>query len=69
MTKPVLFCYDGSDGSKSALLAAADLVMHPAEAVVLAVWVPAVVRLVRAGSFMTAMPNEGEMDEQEAALA
>jgi nucleotide-binding universal stress UspA family protein len=69
MTKPVLFCYDGSDGSKSALLAAADLVMHPADAVVLAVWVPAVVRLVRAGSFMTAMPNEGEMDEQEAAMA
>jgi nucleotide-binding universal stress UspA family protein len=69
MTKPVLFCYDGSDGSKSALLAAADLVTHPADAVVLAVWVPAVVRLVRAGSFMTAMPNEGEMDEQEAASA
>jgi nucleotide-binding universal stress UspA family protein len=69
MTKPVLFCYDGSDGSKSALLAAAELVMHPADAVVLAVWVPAVVRLVRAGSFMTAIPNEGEMDEQEAASA
>jgi nucleotide-binding universal stress UspA family protein len=69
MTKPVLFCYDGSDGSRSALRAAADLVTHPADAVVLAVWMPAVVSLVRAGSFLTAVPNEGEIDEQEAASA
>jgi nucleotide-binding universal stress UspA family protein len=69
VTKPVLFCYDGSDGSKSALLAAAELVSHPADAVVLAVWMPAVVSLVRAGSFLTAVPNEGEIDEQEAASA
>ena len=69
MNKPVLFCYDGSDGSRSALLAAAELVTHPADAVVLAVWMPAVVSLVRAGSFLTAVPNEGEIDEQEAAFA
>ncbi|HVC07947.1 MAG TPA: universal stress protein [Solirubrobacterales bacterium] len=69
MTKPVLFCYDGSDGSRSALLAAAELVVHPADAVVLTVWMPAVVSLVRAGSFLTAVPNEGEIDEQEAAYA
>jgi nucleotide-binding universal stress UspA family protein len=69
MTKPVLFCYDGSDGSRAALLAAAELVTHPADAVVLAVWMPAVVSLVRAGSFLTAVPNEGEIDEQEAAFA
>jgi nucleotide-binding universal stress UspA family protein len=30
---------------------------------------PAVVSLVRAGSFLTAVPNEGEIDEQEAAFA
>lgn len=65
----MLFCYDGSDGSKSALLAAAELVSHPDDAVVLAVWMPAVVSLVRAGSFLTAVPNEGEIDEQEAASA
>jgi nucleotide-binding universal stress UspA family protein len=65
----VLFCYDGSDGSRSALFAAAELVAHPAYAVVLAVWMPAVVSLVRAGSFLTAVPNEGEIDEQEAASA
>ncbi|MGA8747026.1 MAG: universal stress protein [Solirubrobacterales bacterium] len=69
MNKPVLFCYDGSDGSKLALLAAAELVAHPADAVVLAVWMPAMVSLVRAGSFLTAVPNEGEIDEQEAAFA
>ncbi len=69
MTKPVLFCYDGSDGSRSALLAAAELITHTADAVVLAVWMPAVVSLVRAGSFLTAVPNEGEIDEQEAAFA
>jgi nucleotide-binding universal stress UspA family protein len=69
MNKPALFCYDGSDGSRSALRAAADLVAHPADAVVLAVWTPAVLSLVRAGSFLTAVPNEGEIDEQEAAFA
>jgi nucleotide-binding universal stress UspA family protein len=69
MNKPVLFCYDGSDGSKSALRAAGDLVTRPADAVVLVVWMPAVVSLVRAGSFLTAVPNEGEIDEQEAAFA
>jgi nucleotide-binding universal stress UspA family protein len=69
MNKPVLFCYDGSDGSRSALRAAAGLVVHPADAVVLAVWMPAVVSLVRAGSFLTTVPNEGEIDEQEATFA
>ncbi len=69
MNKPVLFCYDGSDGARSALRGAAELITHPADAVVLTVWTPAVVSLVRAGSFLTAVPNEGEIDEQEAALA
>lgn len=69
MNKPVLFCYDGSDGSKSAMRAAGELVAHPADAVALTVWMSAVVSLVRAGSFLTAVPNEGEIDEQEAALA
>jgi len=69
MNKPVLFCYDGSDGSSSALRAAGELVTRPADAVVLVVWMPAVVSLVRAGSFLTAVPNEGEIDEREAAFA
>jgi nucleotide-binding universal stress UspA family protein len=69
MDQPVLFCYDGSDGSKSALAAAADLVVHPADAVVLTVWMRLAVRLARGGSLMTLMPNEGEADEQEVAFA
>jgi nucleotide-binding universal stress UspA family protein len=68
MTKPVLFCFDGSDGSRTALTAAAERI-KPADAVVLTVWTPAAVQLARAGSFIVAIPNEGEVDEQEAASA
>jgi len=68
VNKPVLFCYDGSDGSKTALGAVIDLI-KPGDAVVLVVWMPATVQLARAGSFVVAVPNEGEIDEQEAARA
>jgi nucleotide-binding universal stress UspA family protein len=68
VNKPVLFCYDGSEGSKTALRAAAELI-RPADAVVLVVWMPAEVQLSRAGSFVVAIPNEGEIDEAEAARA
>ncbi len=68
MTKPVLFCYDGSDGSKTALTTAAELI-KPADAVVLVVWTRAAVQLARAGSFLVAVPNEGEIDEEEEAIA
>jgi nucleotide-binding universal stress UspA family protein len=68
MNKPVLFCYDGSDGSKTALTAAAEWI-KPADAVVLTVWTPAAIQLARAGSFIVAIPNEGEVDEEEAASA
>jgi nucleotide-binding universal stress UspA family protein len=68
MDKPVLFCYDGSDGSKTALAAAVEWI-KPADAVVLTVWTPAALLLARAGSFVVAIPNEGEVDQQEAASA
>jgi nucleotide-binding universal stress UspA family protein len=68
VNKPVLFCYDGSDGSKTALTAAVELI-KPADAVVLVVWMPASVQLARAGSFLVAVPNEGEIDDEEAAIA
>jgi nucleotide-binding universal stress UspA family protein len=68
VNKPVLFCYDGSDGSKTALAAAVE-VIKPADAVVLVVWMAAAVQLARAGSFVVAVPNEGEIDDQEAAIA
>jgi nucleotide-binding universal stress UspA family protein len=68
MSKPVLFCFDGSDGSRTALTAAAEWI-KPTDAVVLTVWTPAAIQLARAGSFVVALPNEGEVDEQEAASA
>jgi nucleotide-binding universal stress UspA family protein len=68
VNKPVLFCYDGSEGSKTALTAAAE-VIKPADAVILVVWMPAAVQLARAGSFIVAVPNEGEIDDEEAATA
>ena len=68
MNKPVLFCYDGSDGSRTALTAAVELI-KPADAVVLVVWTSAALQLARAGSFLVAVPNEGEIDEQEEAAA
>jgi nucleotide-binding universal stress UspA family protein len=70
MDRPVLFCYDGSTGAKSALAVAAEVGAHPAEAVVLTVWMPAAILLARGGSLGTAyVPDEGEIDEQEAAVA
>ena len=68
MNKPVLFCHDGSEGSRTALGAAVELI-KPADAVVLVVWTPAAVQLARAGSFLLAVPNEGEIDGEEAAAA
>jgi nucleotide-binding universal stress UspA family protein len=68
VNKPVLFCYDGSDGSRTALAAAGELI-KPADAVVLVVWMPAAVQLARAGSFLGGVSNEGEIDEQEATAA
>jgi nucleotide-binding universal stress UspA family protein len=70
MNRPVLFCYDGSDGSRKALTAAAELIVHPADAVVLTVWTPAMILLARGGSLGTTyVPDEGQIDEQEAAAA
>jgi nucleotide-binding universal stress UspA family protein len=69
MDGPVLFCYDGSEGSKAALSVAVELVMHPADAVVLVVWTPIALQLARGGSLLAAVPNEGQMDEEEIAAA
>jgi len=69
MNKPVLFCYDGSEGSRTALRAAIEWIKPEGDAVVLTVWTPAAVQLARAGSFVVAIPNEGKVDEQEAEFA
>ena len=69
MDRPVLFCYDGSEGSAAALSAAVELVMHPTDAIVLVVWTPVALQLARGGSLLVAVPNEGQMDEEEIAAA
>src|SRR5271155_4188265 len=69
MDRPVLFCHDGSEGSKSALGVAVELLMRPADAVVLVVWTPVAIQLARGGSLMSFVPNEGEIDDEEVAAA
>jgi nucleotide-binding universal stress UspA family protein len=67
---PVLFCYDGSEGSRAALRAAAELVEPSVEVVVLTVWEPLAARLALGGAFAVgAVSNEGELDEQEESFA
>lgn len=69
MPGPVLFCYDGSEGSRAAMAAAAELVAHPAPAVVLTIWQPAAVLLARAGGFGGYLSDADEVDEEQAKLA
>ena len=69
MNKPMLFCYDGSDGLADGSESRNRMDQARGDAVVLTVWTPAAVQLARAGSFVVAIPNEGEVDEQEAEFA
>lgn len=70
MPGPVLFCYDGSEGSRAAMAAAAEIVSHPAPAVVLTIWQPAAVLLARAGGFGGGyLSDEGKVDGEQAQLA
>jgi nucleotide-binding universal stress UspA family protein len=61
---PVLFCFDGSDGSRAALRVAADLIDRPADAVVLTVWETVATRLALAGAFAAGYAG-GELDVEE----
>lgn len=66
MTQPIVFCFDGSPGSRAAMAAGGALVSHPVEAVVLTVWQPASVVLARAGAFSaTYVPDEAQVDTDE----
>ena len=67
---PVLFCYDGSEGSRGAMRAAAELIEPSVDVTVLTVWEPLAIRLTFAGAFAAAsVPYEGDLDEQEESLA
>lgn len=64
---PVLFCFDGSEGSRGALRAAGELIDRPARAVVLTVWETIATRLALTGAFITA--GGGDLDAQEESFA
>ncbi|HSZ46141.1 MAG TPA: universal stress protein [Streptosporangiaceae bacterium] len=67
---PVLFCFDGSEGSRNALRAAGQLVSRPVEAVVLTVWETIETRLALAGGFTAGFPiDDADLDAQEEASA
>ena len=70
MHGPVLFCYDGSEGSSAAMAAATELVAHPVPAVVLTIWQPASVLLAQAGGFGGSyLSDEEQVDGEQAQLA
>ncbi len=66
---PVLFCFDGSDGSRGALRAAADLIDRSAEAVVLTVWETIETQMALAGAFAAGAVGASDLDAGEEASA
>jgi nucleotide-binding universal stress UspA family protein len=66
----VLFCFDGSDGSREAMRAAVDLINRPVDAVVLTVWETVATRLALAGAFAAGNTTGGaELDTEEESFA
>ncbi len=69
-TGPVLFCYDGSQGSRNAMKAAGDLIGRPVDVVVLTVWETIATRLALAGAFTAGLTTGGaDLNEEEATSA
>jgi len=66
---PVLFCFDGSDGSRGAMRAAGELVGRPADAIVLTVWETIATQLARAGAFAAGAVGGADLDAEEEAFA
>jgi nucleotide-binding universal stress UspA family protein len=67
---PVLFCFDGSDGSREAMRAAVDLIDRPVDAVVLTVWETVATRLALAGAFAAGTATGGaDLDAEEESFA
>jgi nucleotide-binding universal stress UspA family protein len=69
LSRPVLFCFDGSDGSLRALRDAGAL-LAPSAAVVLTVWEAVATQIVASGGFaFSYVPDEEMFDRQEEAAA
>jgi hypothetical protein len=67
---PVLFCFDGSEGSKVAMKEASDLINRPVDAVVLTVWETVATRLALAGAFAAGTLTGGaDVDAEEESFA
>jgi nucleotide-binding universal stress UspA family protein len=67
---PVLFCFDGSDGSRVAMRAAAAMIDRPVDAVVLTVWETVATRLALAGAFAAGTTTGGaDLDAEEESYA
>jgi len=64
---PVLFCYDGSDGSREAMEYAAGLLGSDGSAVLLTVWESIALRLASGPIFapLTMISDEADLDERE----
>jgi nucleotide-binding universal stress UspA family protein len=70
LSGPVLFCFDGSDGSRGALRAAADLIDRPVETVVVTVWETVATRLALSGAFSAGITTGGaDLDTEEESFA
>ena len=67
---PVLFCFDGSEGSSVAMKRAAELISEPGDAVVLTVWEKVETRLALAGAFAAGLTTGGsDLDTKEEEFA
>jgi nucleotide-binding universal stress UspA family protein len=65
LTGPVLFCLDGSDGSRRALIEGGELLRHRS-AVVLTAWESISTEIAATGAVAyTYVPDEDELDSQE----
>jgi nucleotide-binding universal stress UspA family protein len=67
---PVLFCFDGSEGSRRAMRAVVDLIDRPVDAIVLTVWETLATRLARTGAFVGGSAAAGaDIDSEEESYA
>jgi nucleotide-binding universal stress UspA family protein len=66
---PVIFCFDGSEGSRAAMRAAANLIDRPVDAVVLTVWETIATRLALAGAFAGNTTGGADLDVEEKSFA